>query len=167
MYCLRSSWISAFFVDSLLCGLTRTTSRSESEKSFFSYFTSFGSTLVKFMLCYESAMERQRYRSQKILDHQSFDSFLTLLTPLPFKDHTAKVYTRTLFIRVQKEIVAGSWLCSITSMSSDEGCTICIIDEEKIKPGQRKNFGEWKNNVDVLYPAVVVPGGSDHVDGGL
>nr|GEU75985.1 hypothetical protein [Tanacetum cinerariifolium] len=24
-----------------------------------------------------------------------------------------------------------------------------------------------KNNVDVLYPAVVVPGGSDHVDGGL
>ncbi|GKA90199.1 hypothetical protein Tco_0812069 [Tanacetum coccineum] len=24
-----------------------------------------------------------------------------------------------------------------------------------------------KNDVDVLYPAVVVPGGSDHVDGGL
>ncbi|GKC35846.1 FAR1 DNA binding domain, zinc finger, SWIM-type, MULE transposase domain containing protein, partial [Tanacetum coccineum] len=92
-----------------------------------------GSTLVKFMLCYESAMERQRYTQEK-LDHQSFDSFPTLLTPLPFKDHTAKVYTRTLFIRVQKEIVAGSWLCSITGMSSDEGCTICIIDEEKIKP---------------------------------
>ncbi|GKA42617.1 FAR1-related sequence 5-like protein [Tanacetum coccineum] len=48
-------------------------------------------------------------------------------------EHVAKVYTRSLFIRVQKEIVAGSWLCSITGMSSDEGCTVCIIDEEKIK----------------------------------
>ncbi|GJV46738.1 FAR1-related sequence 5-like protein, partial [Tanacetum coccineum] len=66
MYRLRSSWVPAFFVDSPLCGLMRTTS--------------------------------------------------------------------SLFIRVQKEIVAGSWLCSITGMSSDEGCTVCTIDEEKIKP---------------------------------
>nr|GEX10846.1 hypothetical protein [Tanacetum cinerariifolium] len=54
-----------------------------------------------------------------------------------FKDkfeHAAKVYTRNLFIRVHKEIVAGSWLCLITGMSSDEGCTVCIIGEEKIKP---------------------------------
>ncbi|GJV99343.1 FAR1 DNA binding domain, zinc finger, SWIM-type, MULE transposase domain containing protein [Tanacetum coccineum] len=133
MYRLRSSWIPAFFVDSPLCGLMRTTSRSESENSFFSYFTSSGSTLVKFMLCYESAMERQRHTQEK-LDHQSFDSFPALLTPLPIEEHASKVYTRSLFIHVQKEIVAGSWLCSITCMSSDEGCTVCIIDEEKIKP---------------------------------
>ncbi|GJU39459.1 FAR1-related sequence 5-like protein [Tanacetum coccineum] len=116
-----------------ISGLMRTTSRSESENSFFSYFTSSGSTLVKFMLCYESAMERQRYTQEK-LDHQSFDSFPALLTPLPIEVHAANVYTRSLFIRVQKEIVAGSWLCSITGMSLDEGCTVCIIDEEKIKP---------------------------------
>ncbi|GJX10970.1 FAR1-related sequence 5-like protein [Tanacetum coccineum] len=78
MYRLRSSWIPAFFVDSPLCGLMRTTSRSESENSFLSYFLSFGATL--------------------------------------------------------KEIVAGSWLCSITGMSSDEGCTVCTIDEDKVKP---------------------------------
>ncbi|GJY39200.1 FAR1-related sequence 5-like protein [Tanacetum coccineum] len=132
MYRLRSSWIPAFFVDSPLCGLMRTTSRSKSGNSFFSYFTSSGSTLVKFMLCYEFAMERQRHTQEK-LDHQSFDSFPTLLTPLRIEDHAAKVYTRNHFIYVQKEIVAGSWLCSITGMSSDEGCTVCIIDEEKIK----------------------------------
>ncbi|GJR02937.1 FAR1-related sequence 9-like protein [Tanacetum coccineum] len=132
MYHLRSSWVPAFFVDSPLCGLMRTTSRRESENSFFSYFTSSGSTLVKFMLCYESEMERQRHMQEK-LDHQSFDSFPALLTPLLIEEHDAKVYTRSLFIRVQKEIVAGSWLCSITGMSSDEGCTVCIIDEEKIK----------------------------------
>ncbi|GJU42010.1 retrovirus-related pol polyprotein from transposon TNT 1-94 [Tanacetum coccineum] len=133
MYRLRSSWIPAFFVDSPLCGLMSTTSRSESENSFFLYFTSSGSTLVKFMLCYEFAMERQRHTQEK-LDHQSFGSFPTLLTPLPIEEHAAKVYTRSLFIRVQKEIVARSWLCSITGMSSDEGCTACIINEEKIKP---------------------------------
>ncbi|GJR39723.1 FAR1-related sequence 5-like protein [Tanacetum coccineum] len=102
MYRLRSSWILAFFVDSPLCGLMRTTSR-------------------------------QRHTQEK-LDHQSFDSFPALLTPLPIEEHASKVYTCSLFIRVQKEIVAGSWLCSITCMSSVEGCTVCIIDEEKIKP---------------------------------
>ncbi|GJY74790.1 FAR1-related sequence 5-like protein [Tanacetum coccineum] len=135
---LRSSWILAFFVDSPLFRLMRTTSTSESENSFFSYFTGSGSTLVKFMLCYESAMERQRCTHEK-LDHQSFDSFPTLLTPLPIEGHAAKVYTRSLFIRVQTEIVARSWLCSIKAMSSDEGCNVCIIDEEKVKPvGTRK-----------------------------
>nr|GEX98176.1 hypothetical protein [Tanacetum cinerariifolium] len=85
------------------------------------------------MLCYESAMERQRCTQEK-LDHQSFDSFSTLLTPLPIKDHAAKVYTRDLFIRVHTEIVAGCWLCSIKAMSTDDGCNFCIIDEEKVKP---------------------------------
>nr|GEY51083.1 hypothetical protein [Tanacetum cinerariifolium] len=132
MYRLRSSWIPTFFVDSPLCGLMRNTSRSESENSFLSYFTSSRSTLVKFMLCYESTMERQRHTQEK-LDHQSFDAFPALLTSLPIKDHASKVYTCSLFIHVQKEIVAGSWLCSITCMSSDEGCTVCIIDEEKLK----------------------------------
>ncbi|GJX90662.1 FAR1-related sequence 9-like protein, partial [Tanacetum coccineum] len=133
VYCIRSSWIPAFFVDSPLCGLMRTTSRSKSENSFFSYFTSSGSTLVKFMLCYESAMERQRYMQEK-LDQQSFDSFLSLLTPLPIELHAAKVYTRRLFTRVQTEIVVGSWLCSIKAISSDEGCDVYVIDEEKPKP---------------------------------
>ncbi|GJU22599.1 FAR1-related sequence 5-like protein [Tanacetum coccineum] len=46
MYRIRSSWILAFFVDSLLCGLMRTASRSESKNSFFSYFTGSGLTLA-------------------------------------------------------------------------------------------------------------------------
>nr|GEV39269.1 hypothetical protein [Tanacetum cinerariifolium] len=103
MYHIRSSWILAFFS---------------------------GSTLVKFMLCYESTMERQRYMQ----DHQSFESFPSLLTPLPIELHVAKVYTHSLFTRVQTKIVAGSWLCSIKAISSDEGCDICVINEEKPKP---------------------------------
>ncbi|GJZ54958.1 FAR1-related sequence 5-like protein [Tanacetum coccineum] len=59
MFNLREIWIPAYFIDSPLYGLMRTTSRSESENSFFKSFTSPGATLVSFMMSYESAMERQ------------------------------------------------------------------------------------------------------------
>lgn len=134
MYRIRSSWIPAFFVDSPLCGLMRTTSRSESENSFFSHFTSPTSTLVKFMVLYESAMEKQRYIQER-LDHNSIDSFPALLTPLAIEVHAARVYTRKLFVLVQKEIIAGSWLCSIMSKTCDELCEVSVIAEEKLVPG--------------------------------
>ncbi|GJR83806.1 hypothetical protein Tco_0154591 [Tanacetum coccineum] len=53
--------IPAYFNDSPLFGLTRTTSRSESENPFFQSFTSPGAMLLSFMMSYESAMERQSY----------------------------------------------------------------------------------------------------------
>ncbi|GJX03682.1 FAR1-related sequence 5-like protein [Tanacetum coccineum] len=51
----------------------KTTSRSESENSFFKSFTSPGATLVSFMMSYESAMERQRHR-QETLDFKTIDA---------------------------------------------------------------------------------------------
>ena len=134
LYMIRSSWIPAFFVDSPLCGLMRTTSRSESENSFFSHFTNPTSTLVKFMVLYESAMEKQRYIQER-LDHNSFDSFPVLLTPLEIELHAARVYTRKLFVLVQKEIIAGSWLCSIESKICDELCDVSVISEKKFVAG--------------------------------
>ncbi|GJS63715.1 zinc finger, SWIM-type containing protein [Tanacetum coccineum] len=50
----------SYFIDSPLFGLVRTSSRSESENAFFKSFTNHGSTLLNFMMCFESAMERQR-----------------------------------------------------------------------------------------------------------
>ncbi|PWA95515.1 FAR1 DNA binding domain, Zinc finger, SWIM-type, MULE transposase domain, FHY3/FAR1 family [Artemisia annua] len=78
-------------------------------------------------------MEKQRYKQER-LDHQSFDSFPVLLTPLAIEVHAARLYTRSLFIRIQKEIIAGSWLCSIKSKISEEGSDISIISEELIIP---------------------------------
>ncbi|GJZ79520.1 regulation of nuclear pre-mRNA domain-containing protein 1B [Tanacetum coccineum] len=69
----KSSKIPAYFIDSSLYGLMRTTSRSESENSFFKSFTSPGATLVSFMMSYESAMERKRYR-QETLDFKTIDA---------------------------------------------------------------------------------------------
>ncbi|GJR56947.1 FAR1-related sequence 5-like protein [Tanacetum coccineum] len=49
MFNLREMWLPAYFIDSLLFGLMRTTSRSESENAFFK-FTKIGSTLVNSMI---------------------------------------------------------------------------------------------------------------------
>ncbi|GKC03713.1 FAR1-related sequence 5-like protein [Tanacetum coccineum] len=64
MFNLREMWLPAYFIDSPLFGLMRTTSISESENAFFKSFTNHGSTLVNFMMCFESAMERQRPRDK-------------------------------------------------------------------------------------------------------
>ncbi|GKA70059.1 FAR1-related sequence 5-like protein [Tanacetum coccineum] len=103
MFNIREIWIPAYFVDSPLFGLMRTTSRSESENSFFKSFTSPGATLVSFMMSYESAMERQRYR-QEALDFKTFEAAPKCETKLAIELHAAKVYTRTIFLLVQTEI---------------------------------------------------------------
>ncbi|GJZ08942.1 FAR1-related sequence 5-like protein [Tanacetum coccineum] len=86
MFNLREMWILAYFIDSPLFGLMRTTSRSESENSFFKSFTSPGSTLVNFMMSCESAMERQRYR-QEALDFKTLDAAPKCETVLGIERH--------------------------------------------------------------------------------
>ncbi|PWA93203.1 hypothetical protein CTI12_AA073660 [Artemisia annua] len=49
--------------------------------------------------------------------------------------HATRVYTRKLFVLVQKEIIFGSWLCSIMSKTCDELCDVSVIFEEKLVPG--------------------------------
>nr|GEU99076.1 hypothetical protein [Tanacetum cinerariifolium] len=197
------------------------------------------------------------------LDHQSFDSFPALLTPLPIEEHASKVYTHSLFIRIQIKIVAEVIDKESTSENVEEEINLhqkvtghykeeknrygekneaikklameasiildsrvhmlrnneprlyVFVDKMKaikseledelpivltrtvsdfvqefmgvkkpnkvkvknptcVRPKGREKQKRikvhtcpLKNDVDVLYPAVVVPGGSDHVDGGL
>ncbi|GJV95863.1 FAR1-related sequence 5-like protein [Tanacetum coccineum] len=71
MFNLRRMWLPAYLIDSPLFGLMRTTSRSESENAFFKSFTNHGSTLVNFMMCFESTMEGQRLetKEQLLIEH--------------------------------------------------------------------------------------------------
>ncbi|GKC08199.1 FAR1-related sequence 5-like protein [Tanacetum coccineum] len=109
MFRLREIWIPTYFINSLLFGLMRTTSRSESENSFFKSFTSLGSTLVNFMMSYEAAMERQRYRLEK-LDFKTLDAAPKCETKLAIercetvmvRDKAATAY-RTLYTKNGKE----------------------------------------------------------------
>ncbi|GKB74194.1 FAR1-related sequence 5-like protein [Tanacetum coccineum] len=137
MFNLREIWIPAYFIDSPLFGLMRTTSRSESENSFFKSFTSPGATLVSFMMSYESAMERQRYRQEK-LDFNTIDAAPKCITQLDIERHAARVYTRTMFLIVQTEINEGCWNCTIQGLNIDEGCETVIIRDKK--PNENKSL---------------------------
>ena len=126
MFGLRAMWIPAYFIDSPLFGLMRTTSRSESENAFFKNFTNHGSTLVHFMMCFESAMERQRYRQEQ-MDFNTYDSAPKFSTQLSMERHASKVYTRTMFLLVQKELKEACWNCTIEEFRTEEGCEMLRI----------------------------------------
>ncbi|GJX68542.1 FAR1-related sequence 5-like protein [Tanacetum coccineum] len=128
MFNIRSTWIPAYFIDSSLCGLMRTTSRSESENSFFSHFTNSGLTLMNFMNCFETAMEKQRHVQER-MDHKTIDTVPKLKTLLKIERHASNVYTRSLFELVQKEIFVGLFYCQIDSKCLVEGSEVCIIKE--------------------------------------
>nr|GEW07261.1 retrovirus-related Pol polyprotein from transposon TNT 1-94 [Tanacetum cinerariifolium] len=109
---IKSGVITAYFIDSSLYGLMRTTSRSKSKNSFFKSFTSPGATLVSFMISYESVMERQRYR-QEALDFKTIEATPKCEMKLEIELHAARVYTRTIFLLVQTKINEGYWNCTI------------------------------------------------------
>lgn len=141
LFDIRSSWIPAYFNDYELCGLMRTTSRSESENSFFQHFTSYGSTLINFLNLFESAMEKQRHQ-QELLDHQTISKTPKLKTPMKIEEHARKVYTRTIFLLIQREIEASVWYCAQTSVISEEGCDIITINEVAKKNDKKKQKGK-------------------------
>ncbi|GKA87063.1 FAR1-related sequence 5-like protein [Tanacetum coccineum] len=90
IYAIRERWVPGFFKDVPMCGLMKTTSRSESSNAFFQIYSHEGNTLVQFMLCFESAMEKQRY-IQRVLDNALNGSTPTMLIELPFEKHACNV----------------------------------------------------------------------------
>nr|XP_043633725.1 protein FAR1-RELATED SEQUENCE 5-like [Erigeron canadensis] len=134
MYGIRDMWIPAFFKHLPLSCLMKTTSRSESSNAFFRLFTHKSHTLVQFMLCFETAMEKQRH-AQRVLNDHTATTRPTLVTPLPIETHAAEVYTRTIFFKVQKEIIRGFWPCSFDSVSSDNDSQTFMVKHSN-KTGQ-------------------------------
>ena len=65
MFKNRKSWINAYYRDTLLYGLVKTTSISESMNSFFRKYSSCNSNLIEFMIFFDSAMEAQRHKQGK------------------------------------------------------------------------------------------------------
>ncbi|GJT18981.1 protein FAR1-related sequence 5 [Tanacetum coccineum] len=162
MFNIRSTWIPAYFIHSPLCGLMRTTSRSESENSFFSHFKNSGSTIMNFINCFETAMEKQRH-VQEMMDHKIIDTVPKLKTFIKIERHASNVYIRSLFELVQKEIFVGLWHCQIDSKSLVEGSKVCIIKEspyvyempkKKKKPQSMdkvKDKAEENDTVDLFF----------------
>lgn len=118
IYRIRAQWIPIYFKECKMGFLTRTTSRSESENSFFGKFLHSKMTLVEFFLSFESAMDAQRHNRSK-LDHESRTTMCKLKTPLDIEKHAAEVYTHTIFTEVQNEIIASGFMCAVEGIRDD------------------------------------------------
>nr|GFA91588.1 FAR1 DNA binding domain-containing protein [Tanacetum cinerariifolium] len=87
-----------------------------------------GNTLVQFMLCFESAMKKQRY-TQRVLDNASNGSTPTIITELPFEKHACDVYTPFVFKEVQHEIHKSLYACTQIRSDYEGSVETCIIQQ--------------------------------------
>lgn len=99
MFEIRDMWIPGYFKELPMCCLMKTTSRSESSNAFFRIYSHSGNMLVQFMLCFEAAMEKQRY-TQRVMDNRTFESTPVMFTDLPIEKHACQVYSRSIFREV-------------------------------------------------------------------
>ena len=114
-------------------GLMKTTSRSESTNSYFDKFTDGAHFLVYFMMNYDIAIEKQR-NNQRDMEHGSKTATYDFKIPTELERHAAKVYTKTIFLEVRKELDEAAWNCSIDSMEKFDGIQIVgvtYVDKEK------------------------------------
>ncbi|XP_052623603.1 protein FAR1-RELATED SEQUENCE 5-like [Lactuca sativa] len=92
MFTIRDSWIPGYFKDIPMCGLMKTTSRSESMNSFFNTYSESGNLLLNFMINYDIAIQKQR-NTQRELDKASKKASYKMQTPREIELQASKVYT--------------------------------------------------------------------------
>ncbi|KAH6767225.1 hypothetical protein C2S52_018208 [Perilla frutescens var. hirtella] len=116
MYEIRQYWIPAYFRDELMSGVCRTTSISESVNS------------------------RHAYNLQNSVDYSAVPLLKTLLS---LEKHASATYTTTIFSKVQKEIEASCFKCSVISIKeTDIGTVYDIDDRSKVVSTICHNIGE-------------------------
>lgn len=103
IYKIREDWIPAYYRHENLSGLMRTTSRSESENSFFGQFFNPDSTLFEFIGHFEAAMECQRYQHRKN-DHETRYFTPDIWSMFVLEKQAARIFTREIFLDQQLEI---------------------------------------------------------------
>ncbi|CAI9259226.1 unnamed protein product [Lactuca saligna] len=142
MFNKRDKWIPSYFRDIPMCGLMKTTSRSERSNSLFNVFSSPTNLLVNFMFNFDNALSKQRHE-QKRLDIASRDTSPQLLFPnenLKIEKHASLVYTREAFIKVQKQIKKAFYQCFQKNSVLIDGRQQCTIVYKELKSGKRPEF---------------------------
>ncbi|PWA35991.1 protein FAR1-RELATED SEQUENCE 1 [Artemisia annua] len=131
MFELRHKWIPAYFRDTPLSGLMRTTSRSESENHMFGRLMNSDLTFVEFFSHFETAIQTQRFIQGKN-DHDTRYTTPKTETTLSFEKEAIQIYTRNVFLNiVQKEMIAAVHSCySIGAVYLDDSKTYTILDTD-------------------------------------
>ncbi|XP_058783612.1 protein FAR1-RELATED SEQUENCE 5-like [Vicia villosa] len=112
MYDIRNMWIPAYFNDIFLGGILRTTSRSESENSFFGNYLNKNLSLVEFWIRYDSAIDSQRYK-ELLADNDTLHSIPELKLHMDLEKHGREIYTHENFYIFQKELWSACVDCGI------------------------------------------------------
>ncbi|KAK9062942.1 hypothetical protein SSX86_020132 [Deinandra increscens subsp. villosa] len=112
MYAIRFDWIPSYFRDLPMCCLMKTTSRCESSNALFKVNSSINNTLLQFLMCFDTAIDRQRHK-QCQLEFETNTSTPEFHNPYPIERHAASLYTVTIFREVQKEIDRSVHYCTI------------------------------------------------------
>ncbi|PNY09356.1 protein FAR1-related sequence 5-like [Trifolium pratense] len=131
MYDIRSMWIPSYFRDILLGGILRTTSRSESENSFYGNFLNPNVSLVEFWMRFESALDAQRYK-ELLADNNSLHTLPKLKLDRGLERHGRDIYTRENFYIFQNELWAACVDCGVENRNQKDGMDILhIIDNNE------------------------------------
>ena len=125
----------------MMCVL-RTTSCSESENHFFQSFHQHWETLVEFWFKFDTALEKQRYRTEQ-LNFEALKSIPTFQTPLSIEKHASEMYTRAVFYDIQSEIKASIKKLRILAVSKVEGLNTFVLKDK----GQKNKVFEVKINL--------------------
>ena len=112
MYELRRMWIPAYFKDIFMAGILRTTSRSESENSFFGHFLNKKLNLVEFWMRFDSALEGQRHK-ELLADNATLHSIPALKMHVDLEKHGREIYTHEIFYIFQSELWNSCVNCGI------------------------------------------------------
>ncbi|XP_024962514.1 protein FAR1-RELATED SEQUENCE 5-like [Cynara cardunculus var. scolymus] len=132
MYEIRASWIPAFYKDTPMSGLMKTTSRSESSNSYINIYESYWFDLVQFLNNYDVAIEKQRYK-QAVHETTTRTTYPKLCTPLRLESQASRVYSRNVFFDIQKEIKKAVWSCRIETGECRGDLKMFIISQKKKK----------------------------------
>ncbi|XP_024966167.1 protein FAR1-RELATED SEQUENCE 5-like [Cynara cardunculus var. scolymus] len=112
MYEIRHSWIPAYYKDTQMSGLMKTTLRSESSNSYINIYESFWFDLVQFLNNYDVDIEKQRYR-QSVHETVTRTTNPKFVTPLRLESNASSIYSRNVFFYIQKKIKKAVWFCAI------------------------------------------------------
>ncbi|KAK9050668.1 hypothetical protein SSX86_030360, partial [Deinandra increscens subsp. villosa] len=122
MYAIREDWVPAYFKDLSMSCLMKTTSRCESSNAMFKVNSSASNTLVQFLMCFDTAIDWQRYH-QREAEFASDMSTHSFKTDAPIEIHASVLYTSALFLKVQHEIDRSTNRCIISGTSIVNGIT--------------------------------------------
>ncbi|CAI9302651.1 unnamed protein product [Lactuca saligna] len=90
MFIIRDSWIPGYFSDIPMCGLMKTTLRSESMNSFFNTYSESRNLLLSFMMNYDTSIQKQR-NTQRDLDKASKKASYKMQTPQEIELQASKM----------------------------------------------------------------------------